>query len=275
MWARSGRGAARGSGDRLAPRRGGGPGAGPWGAARDLPRAGLALARVIGHSQWQAHAGFALGRIYADLGDWAQSREALLEAIRRATALGSGHFMRTCTGMYAQAAAWLGSAPEQAAAGQALDAELGDGASLAGPLTNGQRHCWVGRAELSLARGDAAGALTVADALSASLPNRGTWGARHSPRMLLLRGRSLIALARAADAVHDLQAAREIAAACGARTLHMQAEIHLAHAARGRGAASDAAAAQARALAQAMAATIPGDGQRRAYLAYVLSEIDA
>ncbi len=95
--------------------------------------------------------------------------------------------------------------------------------------TLSERRLWLAQAELSLAQGDAAQALGIVDNVIASTPNIGTRGAGAIPRLAKLRGESLIALGRYAEAEADLTAAAETAIVQGARPLLWR--IHLA---RGR-----------------------------------------
>jgi ATP/maltotriose-dependent transcriptional regulator MalT len=83
--------------------------------------------------------------------------------------------------------------------------------------TLAQRHCWCARAELALARGQAAQALEIVERLDASALRAA--GTPAIPRLALLRGRVLIALRRPTEAESVLAAGESAAAVYPARSL--------------------------------------------------------
>ena len=154
-----------------------------------------------------------------------------------------------------------------------LTAALGASVRPPAHLTLSQRLCWVGRAELMLARGDGPAAGDLIEALNASLPNRGAWGTYEAPRMLYLRGMSRLLLKMPDDAENDLAQALTIARAQGARPAQVEILHGLARAARMRGVTGAEHRAAADRLAREMAATIPDAALRAGYEARVAREI--
>jgi DNA-binding NarL/FixJ family response regulator len=122
-----------------------------------------------------------------------------------------------------------------------------------------ERSCWLLRAELALARGDAAGALGIADRLIASAANR--TATTVIPALWQVRGGALAALGRPAEAEEVLRAALRAALEQGRRALAWQ--IHLAlgkvYQASGRQPEAGREFLAARTLIEALAATIPDD----------------
>ncbi len=82
-----------------------------------------------------------------------------------------------------------------------------------------QRRLWLARAELALAQGEPERTLRIVDNLIATAHNIGDLGDRGIPRLSKLRGESLAAFGRVAEAEAALTAAAETAAAQGAHPL--------------------------------------------------------
>jgi tetratricopeptide (TPR) repeat protein len=249
---------------------------GDYAMALDRSEASLALAREIGHAQWEVLAHLALFELWLALRDEERGMAHGRRGLDMARSVGSRHLQRSVAGVLAARLARWGAGAALAQAERDVASALDAGATPEDAQTIGQRHCWVGRAEIALARGDAASALQVADALLGSLPNLGAPGTTGTgPVLAHLRGRCCIALGRYAEAARELQSVRAIAAAHGARTLELRAELGFVALFRARGSTAelDDAQARCRALAQSLAATIPEAAARKRYLDWMHAEI--
>jgi DNA-binding CsgD family transcriptional regulator len=128
--------------------------------------------------------------------------------------------------------------------------------------TLGRRWCWLVRAELELARGDAARALDILDRLIQSTE------AGVAIRVWQVRGEALGALGRATEAVDVLESARAAATKQGARAAVWRIEASLARTIRGLGRRDDAerVLAAARSTVEAMAAELDDPRLRTRFL---------
>jgi DNA-binding CsgD family transcriptional regulator len=127
------------------------------------------------------------------------------------------------------------------------------------PGSTQERSSWLLRAELALARGDATGALTIADRLIATATNRTATSV--IPLVWLVRGAALGTLGRADEAEEVLRAALGAVRTKGRPRLQWQ--IHLAlgkvYQAAGRQQEAEREFEAARALIEALAAAIPDE----------------
>ncbi|MGH2560267.1 MAG: helix-turn-helix transcriptional regulator [Thermomicrobiales bacterium] len=179
---------------------------GDFDRALDFAREGFAVAQDIDHLAWTVGNHTSLGSLYREMhAPLAQDHlEAALSLARTSVPfwfpLVAGVLASTCVaaGDLERAASVLDEAPVQDP-----------------PVTLGQRLCWLGRAQLALAAGDPALALSVADRLIAAdaTPDAVI------PRVWHVRGEALAALGRIEDAELALLAAGETAAGQGRRPL--------------------------------------------------------
>jgi DNA-binding CsgD family transcriptional regulator/tetratricopeptide (TPR) repeat protein len=238
---------------------------GDFAHALALDQAALALAEEIEHVQWQVQALDCLVMLHRDLLAPAAERAHLERAWSLSQAIRSPVFVNAFGGAYA---AHLVRTGDLAGAARLLN-------GLPGPTvpmqSQGHRWLWAARAELALAHGDAAGALTIVDRLYAAAPNLTDEG--DIPRLALLKATALAALDQHAVAVPLLDAAAATATAQGLRPLLWQIQVALGSALRAAGQPELAVTveAAARALIDELAQATPAgdlrDGFRRAALA--------
>jgi non-specific serine/threonine protein kinase len=220
-----------------------------------LLQQGYAIAQEIEHRQWCCQAHFSFGLIALDLLLFAAAQQHFAQAVQWGQESGSVFLRRVANILlalsylhqhqFSQAEAALNAAadtdhPPEAFSGQLL---------------------WLVRAELALARGNAALALNLADQLIAALPNIALVGERGVPGLALLRGKALAALARPAEAEIALQLALEGATDKGISSLRWRTQVTLGqfYNAQGRQAAAEGAFAAARTLIDELAAQIPDE----------------
>jgi DNA-binding CsgD family transcriptional regulator len=132
----------------------------------------------------------------------------------------------------------------------------------------GQRSVWVACAELALATGDAAQALDIADRLIESAMHAGRYGAGCIPRLWQLRGEALAALGRTGEAAAALAAAEIGAGRLGLPPQRWRIQLSLGklHQSQGRRKQAEEAFAVARAIVERLAADVPDDALREAFL---------
>lgn len=149
------------------------------------------------------------------------------------------------------------------AAAATLDATVGTDAPM---RTLGNRMLWCARAELQLARGDAAGALGIVDRLIASDPNRAPDAV--VPRLWRMRGEALAALRRRDEAEAVFLAARDVALRGGLRPALWRIHLSLAHLYRATRRHTESARefTAARRLVEELAADIADESVRDAFL---------
>ncbi len=226
---------------------------GDYGRALAVAAEGLAVAEDIAHRQWMSAAHFGLGALHLDLLALPQAQDHLEQALSLARETGSGHWTHCAVGLLASTHIQQGALPSAEAV---LDAILSTGST---PQTIGQKLCWRARAELFLARNDAAAALDAVDRLIASDPN--VSAERSIPGLLKLRGDALAILGRDAEAEAALRAAQDGAIAQGARPLLWRVHVALGslyQAQRRRGEAQQEFAT-GRAIAEELAGSAPVD----------------
>jgi DNA-binding CsgD family transcriptional regulator len=219
---------------------------GEYGRALVVAHQGLAIAREIGHRPWLAKAHCLLGTIYADVLHWSAARTHLERALALATEGGSLTWLRFAT---AYLASVLVAQNALAQAEAVLEAALGSDPIM---QTLAQRLCWCARAELALARGAAAQALAITDALIVATPEDGR---RPLLRLALLRAAALAGLKRVDEAISVLTAARADAAAPLLWRLHLA--LGRLYFAQGRRTEAAPAFWAARAVVEDLATRIP------------------
>jgi tetratricopeptide (TPR) repeat protein len=171
----------------------------------------LQIAVDIDHHQWMAGSHTGLGHIFLELLAPDIARDHLEQALDLARQVRSGYFTHLATGSLAKSFIRLGQLDK---AETCLDALV----PLDAPInTIGQRHCWLVRAQLLLAKDKPAEALMIVDDLINSAANL-------SPGVVIsslwkARGDSLMALGRTKEAEAVLQAAAENARESRERTM--------------------------------------------------------
>jgi DNA-binding CsgD family transcriptional regulator/tetratricopeptide (TPR) repeat protein len=239
---------------------------GVFAPALQAATAGLQIAEEIGHQEWMTAGHLARGLLARDLLDLPASCEALSHALRLARDSGSRHFIHLTAGTLASACVDMGDLARAAAALDGIDAAL--------PMqTMGQRWVWLARGELALARGEAAAALERADRLLATALN--LTGEEDIPRVAVLRGESLAALAQTEQADQTLRAAAEGADARGMRPLLWRTHLALGnlYQASGRGADAARELRSARALVDELETAITDDAPRQDFLSRALARL--
>ena len=242
---------------------------GEYGRALAAAQESLAVAEEIEHREWLAIAHSTLGMTNLDLLDAHTARWHCERAYAQARETGAHHLI----GLAAAFLAWahlLGEEPERA------KAVLQDLVAPEAPVeTLTQSVLLAAYGELSLARGDPALALGVADQLI-------TWaeqslGAGVIPRLWKLRGEALAALGRTAEAEAVLGAARDTAHAQGSCPLLWRLHVALGalFQAQARRTEAEQAYAAARSLIKELAATIPDEVVREAFCSRALASIPA
>jgi predicted ATPase/transcriptional regulator with XRE-family HTH domain len=213
-------------------------------------RQALAIAREIGHQQWITAAHCILGCLHADLFDWQTARRELTAALEHAQAIKSLYWMRGAAG-------WLASALARGGMLDAAAAILRDYHRDDVPLdTLSGRLLWTAAADLALGRNEPERVLATADRLIATAPGS---KARPIPRLELLRGKALAALARHAEAAAAFAAAADAATWAGAKPLLWRIAAEQARLVEGQGAIDEAerAVMAAQSLIDQLAASIP------------------
>ncbi|MES1259796.1 MAG: tetratricopeptide repeat protein, partial [Gemmatimonadota bacterium] len=187
-----------------------------------LARESLAIAQEIEHREWQCGARRVLGVMAADLLAPAEALIHLEAAHQIAQRLGSAIWIRWTGAPYAIALARSGQVDAASAVLREMDERVHPVAD-APPQTLGERFVTLARAELALASGAPADAITILGA--------GDIGT--TPRATLLRGEALVALEQWNDALEALDLARDRAELQQANPLlwriaALQGTIHLA-----------------------------------------------
>lgn len=201
-----------------------------WGSQGEYTRAfenaqaSLSIAEEIQHQQWLTAANGILGMLYLDLLALPQAAIHLERALTLARTIGSLHWNRVTGSWLAMA---LIAQKELGRAESILDAALPPDA----PLDSvGKRQCWLARGELALERGNARGALQIADALISSAYSeshtRLSTEEKIIPRLWKLRGEAL-ALQGSPEAETVLRDAIQVASAQGALPLLWRIHVSL------------------------------------------------
>jgi DNA-binding CsgD family transcriptional regulator len=134
--------------------------------------------------------------------------------------------------------------------------------------TLGERHLWLARAEIAMLEQRPDVALQIVDARLEAEHAADPHSVLGVPRLSVLRGEALTALGRFDDAERSLEAARTEAANQGVRPTLWRAEAALGHVHRAQRRRLEARRAfdAARSVADALAASVPDDKLRRAFL---------
>lgn len=219
-----------------------------------LAQQGYAVASESEHLQWCCQAHFSLGWVALDLLAFAAAQHHFTQAVQRAHGSNSVYLRQIANGLLALSYLHL---HDLSKAEDALNAAGVDSS----PEGLSAQLIWIIRAELALARGNAALALHLADQLSVALPNIQVVGARGVPGLALLRGKALAALDRPAEAEDALQTAHEGAVAGGVPSLLWRTQMALGHfySAQGKQTVADQAFAAARTIIDELAAQIPDE----------------
>lgn len=214
-----------------------------------------AIASEIEHRQWCCQLHFSFGLIALDLLAFTAAQHHFAQASRLGQESGSVFLLRVANALLALSYLYLHDLDK---AEDALNAAAG--ADHPPEAFTGQL-IWLVRAELTLARGNAALARQLLDQLIAALPNIALVGERGVPGLALLRGKALAALARPDEAESALRIACEGAAAKGIPSLLWRSQVTLGHFYRTQGqpAAADQAFAAAHAIINELAAQIPDE----------------
>jgi DNA-binding CsgD family transcriptional regulator len=229
-------------------------------------RAGLDLAKEIGHEQWTILGHSVLGGIYTELNAPELAQAHLAQSVALAQARGTTHWRRATAGF--MALGHLARGDLQLAA-DVLDATASEGV----PSNAWGQWLEYLRGELALAAGRPAEALAIFDRLPASE----TTGERlwTNPRQLKSRAEALAALRRTDEAEPILRTAEATARAEGLQLLLWQIQLTLGklYRARARRAEAELAFAAARAVVAELAATIPDPALREQFLRQTMARI--
>jgi DNA-binding CsgD family transcriptional regulator len=241
---------------------------GRYGDALSAAHEALAIATEIEHQGWLVLTHNSLCHIYSDLLD---ARMACWhgERARAHAAEAGGRLIHTATSFLAQAHLHARE-PERARA------VLADMPAAEGPVTTSpQAMVLVTQGALSLALGDPAQALRIADCVI-------EWGARSggsgaTPWLAQLRGDALAALRRTDEAIEALEAARVDAREQGARALLWQIHESLGAIYRTLHRREDAEReyAAAREVIEEMAASVPDETLREQFRARASARVPA
>lgn len=233
---------------------------GDIGRARATLDDGVRIAEEIGHQEWIVVGHLARGWLRLFLLDIQAAVEHFASALALGRSSGTSHFQTYATAIHAAACIEMGDLDAAATSLATLDPEMPT-------RTVSQRFASMVRGMLALAQGDATTALQIADDLLATAI--GGAGDADIPHVALLRGQALAALGRTDAAIAALRAAASGASARRLRCLLLRIHQALEHVLRTAGRTQEAAAARRAATATAgqIAATIPDDTERAAFLA--------
>ncbi len=198
--------------------------------------------------------------MWLDLLALEKARVVLERGWQLATAIGSRHWIGCIAGMLTTTYLAL-DLPAQAEA--VLAEALPPGAA---PQSLGQRVAWCGRTELALARHQPEEALRLIETLITSTPKAGE--GREPLRTLRLRGAALVALQRLAEAELALSSAYRQAKEQGWRSMVWRLGVDLGqcYRAQRRHVEAEQCFAQARSQLESIAASVPDDLVRAAFL---------
>lgn len=237
---------------------------GSYRRALEMAEQSLAIATNIAHRQWAAAAHLSLGSIYLDL-LLPEARSHLVTSRALSQEINSRFWHRMATGLLARHYYLLG---DVYAARTILDETLSRDIQM---LTIGERTCWLVRAELELAGGDAEASLDIADRLIATAhENR---PADVIPELWRVRSTALLSLQRSDEAIETLREAREWAARAGWAPLLWRIDIALARAYSQSGAESDASSSlkEAEQTVEGLARHLPKARLQSSFLAQARS----
>jgi predicted ATPase/DNA-binding CsgD family transcriptional regulator len=232
---------------------------GEYAHALELAHAGLALAEQIEHRQWMTYGHWALGALTLDLLAGPLAERHLEQTLALAREIGSWHWIEIARAFLARLRLWQGDLDRAEAL---LTPALPSDASLA---TLVQRQSWDTRASLALARNEPQRALDIVERLIGSAANP---HGQVIPHLWKARGQALAALGRTAEAEATLQAASASAREQGLRPLLWrillaQGQLYQTQA---RKADAEQAFAAARAIIEELAAALPDEPLRAAFL---------
>ncbi|HET7036169.1 MAG TPA: AAA family ATPase [Thermomicrobiaceae bacterium] len=233
---------------------------GSYDRAVGLLNQSMALAEQIEHRQWIVACRCSLGALYVDLLAAQAGRPYLEQAVAEAREMGSR--------------LWVLTSAAVLAASSLLDADLDgadavlDGAKLP-PIaasSQGARSCWLVRAQVCLARGDAAQALRILDDLIETAPHVSR--AEQVPALARLRGAALTRLGQFEAAETALQSVRAGVEAVDRPPQLWRTMVALGHLYRRRRryAEAESAYAEARTIVAGLAETIPDRAVRDVFL---------
>lgn len=228
-------------------------------ALRDVQE-GLSISERIGHRQWMIFGRSVLGRLWLELFDHRRAVIELEQALTAARVSGSRFWATNVAAVLAQVRTAAGDLDHAAAV---LDWVVKPARPL---VTIGQRQCWLARAELTLAQGDALHALGIIDKLIETAPNTST--ERGVPQLLKARGDALVHLLRYDEAETAYLSARDKAAFFRFRPLLWRVDAARGALYRSVGRTDDAIAAfqRARAIISELGATIDDESIRETFL---------
>jgi len=235
---------------------------GEYTQALEMAQEGLSIAEEIEHRQWITAGHFGLGVLYRDLLDLSSAQQHLEQALVLAHEIGSGYWIHMASGFLALV--YLAQ-QDVTRAESILSATLGPDAPTRAQ-TAGQWIIWYARAKLVLASGQPGLALEIINQLIASLRNLSSeYGI---PGISKVRGETLAALQRGAEAEAALRAAQETAHAQGLRPFLWRMCVALGkfYQTQARQEEAEQAFSTARALIEELAANVPDEHLRECFL---------
>lgn len=214
-----------------------------------------AISSEIEHRQWCCQLHFSFGLIALDLLACVAAQHHFTQAVRLGQESGSVFLLRVANALLALSYLHLHELDKAEVALNAAASADHPPEAFTGQMI------WLVRAELALARGNAALALHMVDQLIAALPNIQFVGEYGVPGLALLRGKALAALSRPDEAERALRTACEGAVVKGIPSLLWRSQVTLGHfySAQGQPTAADQAFAAARAIIRELAAQIPDE----------------
>jgi DNA-binding CsgD family transcriptional regulator len=239
---------------------------GDFGAARRFAEEGVAIAEEMAHPEWQSSNLYELGNIASDTYDYDAAKAYLEHALGLAKEMRSLHFQRVMAGRLAGVLALSGQC-------EGARATLARVVAPDEPmLTPGQRECWYGYARIALSEGNPRTALDILQRLAsaASAP-----AFSDVPWLALLGGEALLDLGHFEEAATLLGDAYRVAQAEEWRLLIWRLGALWGRALYARGAVDEAAQiwAESRTYAETLAASIPKESERAAFLQGVSTAI--
>jgi tetratricopeptide (TPR) repeat protein/DNA-binding CsgD family transcriptional regulator len=224
---------------------------GEYGQALATGEQSLRIAEEIEHRQWQTAAHTVLGGIYSGMLAFPEAREQFEQASSLARESSSLFWTRLVAGYLASVTI---AQNDLAQAEKVLQGMLDSDMTF---HTMAQRALWCAAVELELARANPSRALEITDQLLT--PGTQTLEEQRGLRVLKLRGETLAALQRSAEAEAAFKAALELASVQGARPVHWRICVALGHLyqAQDRKDEAEEMFTTARTLIEELAATIP------------------
>lgn len=161
--------------------------AGQYDQALESVQEAIDIAKQINHRQWEIYAYLAGGMLYSDIFAYDQARSHLEWSLALARENHSPHWIHTVSGFLAS---MLTHSGDLAAADRLLDKVF---STRMPSKTLGERHLWMAKAEMDLARNSPEPALRIIRKLTRSAAN--TDHDRIIPYLVYLRGKALLSLA--------------------------------------------------------------------------------